>query len=843
MAEESGMSLHFITKSSNKNQGAGKASSNAAATGANRCASRIYFHSVLFLGFGALSIAICSGELPLARYEWMVLASLTALAGRFPIKLPGGKSKISIADTFIFANTILFGPAAGSVTAALEGFLGSVRSSIGSRRPAYISFNVALMGLSTYLAGKIFFLLTGSSPYSSRAEIKLQEIMLPVLVMACIHYLANTLAVAGMVALEAHKSFFRLWRERFLWTSFNYFAGGSAAALLVVSLPSLSAATMGLVLPILLIAYFAYKTHLEKAEENSHRRQLDRMYLRTVEALAAAIDARESGTLGVARRTQHFAKGLAKAMKIEDENICRGIEAAALLLDIGNLAVPEYILNHPGELSGSEFQKVKTHPVVGADILSTIDFPYPVVDYVRHHHERWDGTGYPDMLKGNQIPLGARILSVADSFAALTCDRPYQRAHSKDKAMHEIRLRVGTFYDPEIVASFELVVDDLIQEFQAAQAAASRETPQASTSLLPAGQRVESQDARGFGVFREISSTQREVTALMELTQALSATLSLKDSLEVLVGVIAKVLPFATCAVYLYSEIEECLKAEYVKGGNRAIPENHILEISKSLSGRALLQRTGFISTEAWRDLAGLEEPCVKGLVHALVCPMIHNEKWVGAISLYAAEADAFNQDDMRVISAFAQKAAAAIQNAVKYASAREQAMTDSLTTLPNMRFLRQVFEVELANAERHGAPLSLLVMDLDGFKAVNDRYGHQMGDRLLKEVAQSLKNMMRGGDLVVRQGGDEFVAVLIGTTHDDAYRLAGRIQMTIDELRPDPAHGDAMKFGISIGCACFPEDGRSLEVLLKKADLVMYQDKKARRSGTSRFAMTANMA
>lgn len=838
------MSLHFKLKSAKDNIGAGKPSLKETTTRMSRYVHRIYFHCVLLLGFGALSIAICSGELPLARYEWMVLAALTALAGRFPIKLPGAKSKISIADTFIFTNTILFGPAVGSVTAALEGFLGSVRSSIESRRPAYISFNVALFGLSAYLAGKTFFLLTGSSPYYGRHEIRLQEIMLPVLAMVCVHYLANTLAVAGMVALEAHKSFFRLWRERFLWTSFNYFAGGSAAALLVVSFPSLSAATMGLVLPILLIAYFAYKTYLEKAEENSHRRQLNQMYLRTVEALAAAIDARESGTLGVARRTQYYAKGLAKAMKIEDENVRRGIEAAALLLDIGNLAVPEYILNHPGELTGSEFQKIKTHPVVGADILSTIDFPYPVVDFVRHHHERWDGTGYPDMLKGDQIPLGARILSVADSFAAVTCDRPYQMARSTEKAMLVLRSCVGTVYDPEVMANFELVVDDLVRQFQEIQTSALRDKPQTSTSLVSAAnQRVESQDARGFGVFHEISSTQREVTALMELTQSLSATLSLRESLEVLVGVIAKVLPFATCVIYLYSETEECLKAGFVKGENEAILENHGLEISTSLTGRVLMQRTGVFNAEACLDLAGLESRCAARLVHALVCPMIHDEKWVGAISLYAPESHEFNEDDLRVISAFSQKAAASIHNAMKYASAREEAMTDPLTALPNMRFLRQVFEAELANAERHGNPLSMLAMDLDGFKAVNDRYGHQVGDRLLKEIAQTLKSMMRGGDLVVRQGGDEFVAVLIGTAHDDAYRLAGRIQMTIDELKPDAIHGDSMKVGISIGCACFPEDGKTLEVLLKKADLVMYQDKKARRSGTSRFAMTATMA
>src|SRR5258708_21350070 len=170
-----------------------------------------------------------------------------------------------------------------------------------------------------------------------------------------------------------------------------------------------------------------------------------------------AIDAKDQITHGHIRRVQSYAVGLAKNIGMSDDKLLKAIEAAALLHDMGKLAVPEHILNKPGKLTPAEFEKMKLHASVGADILSAIDFPYPVVPIVRHHHEYWDGNGYPDGLRGTEIPIGARILSVVDCFDALTSDRPYRPRLSDEEALTILLERRGSMYDPLIVDTFVTV--------------------------------------------------------------------------------------------------------------------------------------------------------------------------------------------------------------------------------------------------------------------------------------------------------------------------------------------------------------------------------------------------
>ncbi len=212
---------------------------------------------------------------------------------------------------------------------------------------------------------------------------------------------------------------------------------------------------VGAIVPLLLVLYFTFKTAMGRVEDaDRHVEQLNRLYLSTIETLAMAIDAKDQVTHGHIRRVQSHATSLAREVGVNDEKLLKAIEAAALLHDMGKLAVPEYILNKPGKLSEAEFEKMKLHAAVGADILSAIDFPYPVVPIVRHHHENWDGTGYPTGIKGTDIPIGARILSVVDCFDALTSDRPYRARLSDDQAIDILLQRRGTMYDPLVVDTF-----------------------------------------------------------------------------------------------------------------------------------------------------------------------------------------------------------------------------------------------------------------------------------------------------------------------------------------------------------------------------------------------------
>jgi len=269
------------------------------------------------------------------------------------------------------------------------------------------------------------------------------------------YYAINTWLITVAIALEKQLSPARIWRENFIWLALNYFGGASVAALLVSYTRDLDYTYLLIIVPLLVVLYFTFSTSMGRVEDaNRHLSQLNALYMSTIETLAMAIDAKDQITHGHIRRVQSYAVGLARTMGVTDDAQIRAIEAAALLHDMGKLAVPEYILNKPGPLTPAEFEKMKLHASVGADILSAIEFPYPVVPIVRHHHENWDGTGYPDKIKGSDIPIGARILAVVDCFDALTSDRPYRPRLPDKEAIRILLERRATMYDPLVVDTF-----------------------------------------------------------------------------------------------------------------------------------------------------------------------------------------------------------------------------------------------------------------------------------------------------------------------------------------------------------------------------------------------------
>jgi putative nucleotidyltransferase with HDIG domain len=212
---------------------------------------------------------------------------------------------------------------------------------------------------------------------------------------------------------------------------------------------------LAVTVPLLLTFYLTFRTSLARvADANKHLEELNTLYLATVQTLAAAIDAKDQVTHGHIRRVQHYAVELAKAIGVRDQLQLKAIQAAAVLHDTGKIAVPESILNKPGPLTTEEFAVMKQHAAVGADIISSINFPYPVEPIVRYHHENWDGSGYPEGLVGTAIPIGARILAVVDCFDALTSDRPYRRMLSDAEALAIVVDRRGRMYDPLVVDTF-----------------------------------------------------------------------------------------------------------------------------------------------------------------------------------------------------------------------------------------------------------------------------------------------------------------------------------------------------------------------------------------------------
>ena len=264
----------------------------------------------------------------------------------------------------------------------------------------------------------------------------------------------NTTGIAGVVALTEQKSVIDTWRKCYFWSFPFYLVGASVAWVFGVLTEHGHPQSILLLLPVVYVIYRSYRMYLCHLEdEKKHVEEMAALHLRTIEALALAIDAKDHTTHEHLSRVRTYAVEIAQEMNLPPE--LEALRAAALLHDIGKLAVPEHIISKPGKLTPEEFEKMKIHPVVGAEILERVEFPYPVVPIVRCHHEKWDGSGYPDGLRGEEIPIGARILSAVDCLDALASDRQYRRALPLDQAMAEVAKLAGKSFDPEVVAMLE----------------------------------------------------------------------------------------------------------------------------------------------------------------------------------------------------------------------------------------------------------------------------------------------------------------------------------------------------------------------------------------------------
>src|SRR6476620_5954241 len=388
--------------------------------------AKLYVSSVIVAGAFAVSksaLELFSGTVD---SSWLYLAALTVISGSATVRLPSVPASLSVSETFVFTSVLLYGPPAGTLTVALDGLIISLWLTRRRKELHRVLFNMAAPALSIWVASQLFFVLAGLRPLSQH-EASIQDFLGPLLIFTVLYFGLNSWLIAFAVALETWASPLLVWRSNFLWLSLNFLCGASVAALLTVYTRRVEPMYLGAVLPLLFVLYMTYKTSMARVEDaNRHLQQVNTLYLSTIETLAMAIDAKDQVTHGHIRRVQAYATGLATALGVSDTATIHAVEAASLLHDMGKLAIPEHILNKPGRLTASEFEKMKLHAAIGADILSSVDFPYPVVPIVRHHHEQWDGGGYPAGLKGEAIPVGARILAVVDCFDALTSDRPYR---------------------------------------------------------------------------------------------------------------------------------------------------------------------------------------------------------------------------------------------------------------------------------------------------------------------------------------------------------------------------------------------------------------------------------
>src|SRR5258706_2828171 len=414
-------------------------------------ALKAYTRTITVLGGTVVLYSLASLASVPHPLEWFLFGVLAILTASFVIKIAAIEAHVTVDDTFFMISAMLFGPGPAAVSLAADSCFLSWRKGHDWSR---LAFNSVAPALSLWVGGQTFFLLARVGPLST-SDAPIGPLLAPLLCLAAVYFVLNSGLMAIAVGLDSRQSPLKIWRQHFLWLSLSYFAAASVALRLVLIIRQVGLLSVAVILPVVAIFHrtlFASFGRLEDA--NHHLKQMDRLYLSTVETLAMAIDAKDDVTHSHVRRVQAYAVGVARALGISGEPTIKAIEAAALLHDTGKLGVPEHILNKPGGLTTHEFDQMKRHVDVGADILSLVDFPYPVVPIVRCHHENWDGTGYPRGVAGEDIPLGARILSVVDCFDALTSDRPYRRRMTEEASLAILRERSGKMYEPRVVETF-----------------------------------------------------------------------------------------------------------------------------------------------------------------------------------------------------------------------------------------------------------------------------------------------------------------------------------------------------------------------------------------------------
>jgi diguanylate cyclase (GGDEF)-like protein/putative nucleotidyltransferase with HDIG domain len=760
-------------------------------------------------------------------FVWLVV--LGGVASFFKVSLSRSErtSTLSISYAVEFASLVLLGADATMLLAALCAF---VQCSFGNthRNPVYRTiFSMASLALTVQVSGMVYRWFGGVPLIHA---VGLTGLEVPLIAAAVTGFVVNSVLVGIAVALSTRKRLSDLWEEDIFWSALSYIVGSGAAAVGAMLYADGHWLVPITVLPVYL-AYRTHRVHLEHIDaEERHGQQISELHLATIEALALAIDAKDQTATTHIRRVQVYATELARALGMSATEI-QGVRTAALLHDIGKLAVPEHILSKPGPLTPEEFQKIQTHPQIGAEIIGMVPFPYPVAPLILGHHERWDGKGYPNGHKGDEIPLGARILAVVDYFDAITSERSYHHALSARDALKAVEDEAGKAFDPA-------VADLFVELFPRLEREAERQGEPMRRLSFAANATEGARPAAGFAheaaaknVFQDIALAHREIYALYEIAQSLGTSLGVADTMALIASKLSNLVPLSCCALFVYEKDIDTLRCRFATGVDAQHVQQLAVKNGQGLIGWVARNMRALVNARpsAEFESAGLE--ATTELNSALVCPLVFDGRLIGALAVYHVTPGCYTDDHRRLLDRVAEQTAGVVSNSIVFEETKRDSLTDLLTGLPNTRYMFVHLTRELARAERLKSEVSLLVMDLDGFKGINDRFGHHMGDRALREVARVLRAGIRPYDICVRYAGDEFVVVLSGCGLEEAENKQRELQSAIAAIPFEVRPGRLISLGSSFGCASFPGDGQAYETLLATADKRMYEDKARRKA------------
>ncbi|MBV9958828.1 MAG: HD domain-containing protein, partial [Acidobacteria bacterium] len=547
--------------------------------------------------------------------ELSVIAALVPLSiiiGMFShtFKLPEGmrftndRFTFTLVDSIILLAALWYGPLAALFIHGIEGYTSSWRiHRVKQYDIVRDLFSSSMMTLSTSAAAltlkAMLFYCFGQSEIRAYS---LLSVSISLLVASFVHYVINITLVSTVIALRYENPVLKSCKENFLWVAPMFLPTGTAATLIYFTLQHDLLITAIIGAPIFLAIYFGHRQYRNSVEQRISI--MDKGHRETIEALAVAINAKDEVTHEHVLRVQIYAAGVARLLGCSDTEI-DALKAGALLHDIGKIAVPDYILNKPGKLTAAEFEKMKMHTIAGAQILGRVEFPYPVVPVVRHHHERWDGKGYPDGLSGEDIPLTARVLSVVDCFDAVREDRQYRKGLTRDEAINLIMQGSGTQYDPRVVGTFITHLPEFEAEILAHKDVPAptfgieemEQLSEAARNVAPAAGLAEAEEE----TLAPVST--RQLRAIYVLTQALNGARGREEILAAFTEKLRDVVPYDTCTVTLATPETGDTVVMRAAGEHGASLVGRKITPGEGVTGWAMANRQSFCNTDPKLDL------------------------------------------------------------------------------------------------------------------------------------------------------------------------------------------------------------------------------------------------
>jgi diguanylate cyclase (GGDEF)-like protein/putative nucleotidyltransferase with HDIG domain len=620
-------------------------------------------------------------------------------------------------------------------------------------------------------------------------------------------FVANTFPAAILLRLGGEQRLGLLWKQSYFWAFPYYLVGAALAQVIHLGKSAISSGTSLLVLAALYLAYRHYRSQkAEWAMREKHAADLAALHLRAIEGLALAVEAKDNlNTRGHIRRVQVYALGVGKAMGLSGSEL-EALQAGALLHDIGKLAVPEHILTKPGKLTPEEFAKMKVHPLVGAEIVEQMQFPYAVAPIVRAHHEKWDGSGYPFGLKGENIPIGARILTVSDWLDAMISDREYRKGVPIEEAMQQITAEAGRSFDPDVV---EVLKKQYRLLDQRARTQATQGPVLSTEVLVERGAAPDAgldmcglpRGANGGDFLNTINAAAREEQLVRETALA-GASLDPEEMMTRINDVLRARIPCESLAFFVRHA--NSLNAEFAVGWSSV--QLSILEVplGEGLTGWVGQNLQPVVNGNPAVDPGFRCDP--REPLHAVLSvPLEGPQGLVGVLALYRAKKDSFTRAEFQLLSAAVPNISAALQNAIAHREVELRANLDALTGAHNRAQLLRVLDHELARARRNSQQVALVVAELPRFRELADSIGYPKMDELLVAVSKGLQKACRQYDQLGRIAENRFALVLPGMKQSHMIAMLDRLH----EIAGDSGRmvcGREVR--LDLGGAFYPDDG-----------------------------------